>query len=63
MSTNHEYEWDLNILIPAQFESEFINKLHNSFKNYPPASKQEGIQRAKAIAEEMGMKASMERIK
>jgi hypothetical protein len=54
------YEWDLNILIPAEFESEFINKLQNSFKNYPPVSKQEEIQRARAIAEEMGMKASME---
>jgi hypothetical protein len=62
MSNNHEYEWSLNILVPTGMESEFINKLQNSFKNYPPASKQEGIQRAKAIAEEMGMKAKMGQI-
>lgn len=61
--SNSNYEWDLNILIPAKCESEFINKLQNSLKNYPPASQQEGIQRAKAIAEEMGMKAAMGCIK
>lgn len=60
--SNSNYEWNLNISIPAGFESEFIKKLQNSFHNYPPFSKQEGIQRAKAIAEEMGMKASMRQL-
>ncbi|MEG3840059.1 hypothetical protein [Microcoleus sp. herbarium14] len=59
---NSNYEWDLNISISAEFESEFIKKLQISFHNYPPSSKQEGIQRAKAIAEEMGMKASMRQV-
>ena len=46
MSNNHEYEWSLNILVPTGMEAEFIEKLQNSLKNYPPINKQEGIQRA-----------------
>lgn len=61
--SNSNYEWDLNILVPAELEAEFIEKLQNSLKTYPPTNKQEGIQRAKAIAEEMGMKAAMGCIK
>lgn len=62
MSKSNSCEWDLNISVPNEFRTEFIGKLQNSFCNYPPASKEEGIQRAKAIAEEMGMKASMRQV-